>query len=85
VRKAQRGRASYEDVDEQVRSRGSAVVQCPPHEPRVWADSDKIHRCPRCGEEIPSDHVGDDCSDTESDDDDYDPGADGDNKRKRAV
>jgi hypothetical protein len=51
----------------------------------VWADSDKVHRCPRCGEEIPTDHVGDDCSDTESDDDDYDPGADGDNKRERAV
>jgi hypothetical protein len=30
------------------------------------------------------DPVGDDCSGNESDDSDYDPGADGDNKRTRA-
>jgi hypothetical protein len=30
------------------------------------------------------DPVGDDCSDNESDESDHDPGADGDNKRKRA-
>ena len=49
----------------------------------MWADLDKVHRCPRCGEEIPSDHVGDDCSDTESDDEDYDPSPDAGNKCKR--
>jgi hypothetical protein len=84
VRNAQRERASYEDVDEQVWSRGSAVVQCPPHEPRVWDDYEKVYRCPRCSEEIPSDDVGDDCSDNESDDDDYDPSPDGGNKRRHA-
>jgi hypothetical protein len=73
VRNAQCELASYEDVDEQVRSRGGAVVLSPPHEPRVWAVLDNVYRCPRCGEEIPSDHVGDDCSDTDSDDDDYNP------------
>ena len=50
----------------------------------VWDDLDvKVCRCPRCGEEIPSDHVGDDCSDTDSDDDDYDQSPDTGNKRKR--
>jgi hypothetical protein len=51
----------------------------------VWPVLDNAYRCPRCGEEIPSDHVGDDCSDTDSDDDDYDPSPDVGNKRERAV
>ena len=45
-----------------------------PHQPRVRDDLDiKVCRCPRCREEIPSDDVNDDCSDNESDDDDYNP------------
>ena len=35
VRTTQRERALYEGVNEQVRSRVSAAVQCPPHQPRV--------------------------------------------------
>jgi hypothetical protein len=81
VRNAQRERASYEDVDEQVRSRVSAAVQCPP--PR----SPCVGRH-REGLQLPAvsrgDSVGDDCRDNESDESDHDPGADGDNKRKRA-
>ena len=54
-----------------------------PQQPRVWADLDKdglsVYRMWR------GDPVGDDCSDNESDESDFDPGADGDNKRKRAV
>ena len=50
----------------------------------VWDDDEKVCCCPRCREEIPSDDVGDACSDNESDNDDYDPGADGGNRRKRA-
>ena len=54
-----------------------------PQQPRVWADLDKdglsVYRMWR------GDPVGDDCSDNESDESDFDPSAEGDNKRKRAV
>jgi hypothetical protein len=59
-------------------------VQCPPRLPRKWDDDEKVCRCPRCREKIPLDDVGDDCSDNESDNDDYAPGADGGIRRKRA-
>jgi hypothetical protein len=63
--------------------RGLALltVQCPP--PR--APCVGRHRE---GLQLPAvsrgDSVGDDCRDNESDESDHDPGADGDNKRKRA-